>query len=81
MVKVFQSRLSCFFKGPGVTDTPYNRLDKPSSVGKLLRNLEVRFVDDDGNDVPPGESGELWVRYAISLVFMPHCIYPYLDRF
>jgi len=47
---------------PAVTETPYHRDDKPSSVGKLLSNLEARFVDDDGNDVPPGEPGEFWVR-------------------
>jgi len=47
---------------PGVTDTPHNRADKPTSVGKLLRNLEIRFVDDEGYDVSPGEPGELWVR-------------------
>ena len=53
------------FIGPAVTETPYHRADKPASVGKLLRNLEARFVDDDGNDVPPGEPGEFWVRYAV----------------
>ncbi|KAF8340499.1 AMP binding protein [Cantharellus anzutake] len=47
---------------PAVTDTPHNRTDKPSSVGKLLRNLEARLVDDEGRDVAPGQLGELWVR-------------------
>ncbi|MBI2959543.1 MAG: AMP-binding protein, partial [Betaproteobacteria bacterium] len=30
-------------------------------VGKPLRNLVARFVDDDGNDVPVGADGELLV--------------------
>jgi acyl-CoA synthetase (AMP-forming)/AMP-acid ligase II len=33
-----------------------------SSVGKPLPNLEVSIRDDDGIEVPTGESGEIWVR-------------------
>jgi len=31
----------------------------PDSIGKLLPEVLQRIVDDDGNDVPPGEVGEL----------------------
>lgn len=33
-------------------------------TGSLVPNMEARLVDDDGNDVPRGESatGELWLR-------------------
>ncbi len=39
--------------------------DKPSllrAAGRPFPNLEMRFVDDAGNDVKPGEPGEIVVR-------------------
>ncbi|HEY8386493.1 MAG TPA: AMP-binding protein [Porticoccaceae bacterium] len=32
------------------------------TVGKLLKDTEARLLDGQGNDVPSGEPGELWVR-------------------
>ncbi|MER7016161.1 long-chain-fatty-acid--CoA ligase [Saccharopolyspora sp. NPDC000359] len=37
-------------------------LRKIGSVGKPMLNVEVRVVDDDMNDVPPGEVGEIVYR-------------------
>ena len=37
-------------------------LRKIGSVGKPLMLLDVRIVDANGNDVPTGESGEIWMR-------------------
>jgi long-chain acyl-CoA synthetase len=37
-------------------------VDRPDSAGPCMPNFAVRCVDDDGNDVPPGEVGELWVK-------------------
>ncbi len=39
-------------------------VDKPSSAGPAMPSFEVKCVDDDGNTVPPGEPGELWVKGA-----------------
>jgi len=36
--------------------------EKPGSVGRPLDNLRVSIVDENGNDLPPGEVGELLVR-------------------
>jgi len=38
------------------------RPDKQSSVGRLLAGVQARIVDDDGNDVKHGETGEIWVK-------------------
>ncbi|WP_375482543.1 class I adenylate-forming enzyme family protein [uncultured Jatrophihabitans sp.] len=35
---------------------------RPGSVGKPLPGVELRLVDDQGQDVAPGASGEIWVR-------------------
>lgn len=35
---------------------------KPGSVGKPIHGVEVKVVDDQGNELPPNEVGELVVR-------------------
>jgi len=47
------ARISCL--------PPQRLADKAGSVGVPLDNLTVRIVGADGEDLPPGESGELWV--------------------
>jgi long-chain acyl-CoA synthetase len=37
---------------------------RPGRCGHALPGVEVRLVDDAGNDVPDGTPGELWVRSA-----------------
>lgn len=34
---------------------------KPGTLGKVVPGFEIRSRDDDGNDVPEGEVGRLWV--------------------
>ncbi|HVV36593.1 MAG TPA: AMP-binding protein [Acidimicrobiales bacterium] len=36
-------------------------LERPGSVGRPMRS-QVRVLDDDGNDLPPGEVGEIFMR-------------------
>ncbi len=44
---------------------PPEELDtRPSSVGKAMPNCEVFVVDENGNEVAPGETGELIIRGA-----------------
>lgn len=37
-------------------------VDKPDSAGPAMPNFEVKCVNDDGETVPTGALGELWVR-------------------
>jgi acyl-CoA synthetase (AMP-forming)/AMP-acid ligase II len=40
-----------------------DRIDeKAGSAGRALDNLAVRIVDEQGNDLPAGQAGELWVK-------------------
>jgi len=39
----------------------------PGSAGRIVRGVTVRLVDDDGNDVQPGETGRIFA--ASGLVF------------
>ncbi|MGY9074797.1 MAG: class I adenylate-forming enzyme family protein [Acidimicrobiales bacterium] len=48
--------------GSFATITPAGATRKPGSCGLPMRGSNIRVVDPDGNDVPPGERGELVVR-------------------
>ncbi len=37
-------------------------VDKPDTAGPAMPNFEIKCVDDEGNTLPQGEMGELWVR-------------------
>jgi len=39
--------------------------DETGSISPLLPNVELRFVDENDNDVPPGTPGEILVRGPI----------------
>jgi benzoate-CoA ligase len=34
----------------------------PGSSGRLIPGYEARIVDEQGNDLPPGQMGNLWIR-------------------
>ncbi len=56
------------YEGYGLTETsPVVSLNtpdehRPGSVGKTLPDVEVRIVDDNGQALPAGEEGEIWLR-------------------
>ena len=35
---------------------------RPTAVGRPVGATEIRIVDDDGRDVAPGSTGEIWLR-------------------
>jgi len=39
-----------------------DKVRKPGSIGTPVRGVEMRLVGSDGNDVPPGEIGEIAIR-------------------
>lgn len=56
--------------GYGMTETcgiitsvagPYF-IDRPDSAGPYMPSFDAKVVDDEGNELPEGEIGELWVR-------------------
>lgn len=38
------------------------RLRRPMSVGRPLPGMEMKVVDHDGGELPPGKVGEIWIR-------------------
>ena len=47
--------------GPSVTSSAGLPL-RPGSIGKVFAGMEVRLVDESGDDVLAGDPGELWVK-------------------
>jgi long-chain acyl-CoA synthetase len=45
-----------------VTSNGVSAEPKPGSIGLPLPGIEVRLVDEDGDDVEEGDPGEMWVR-------------------
>lgn len=47
---------------PVVTVNPYNIQSYTGSIGIPVPSTDVIIVDDDGKELPLGETGELWVK-------------------
>ena len=47
--------------GVGMTN-PVHGERRPGSCGRPLPGMQIRIVGEDGADVAPGESGEIWIR-------------------
>lgn len=70
VIEFFQKRGLRFYEGFGMTETcagvcilgDEDAVRKNGSVGKPLMHEEMRIVDPEGNDVAPGETGELVLR-------------------
>ncbi len=41
---------------------PHDHVSRPGTIGKRLRGNQIRLLDDAGNEVPPGQVGELYAR-------------------
>ncbi len=50
--------------GPNTGITPLEIRERPSSVGKAFANNELKIYDDEGNEVPEGQRGVLYMYNA-----------------
>ena len=70
VLKDFEARFNVeILEGYGMSEgspvVTFNHLGEErvaGSIGRPVWGVEVKLVDDDGNEVPVGEKGELWYR-------------------
>jgi long-chain acyl-CoA synthetase len=70
VLRRFEETFECpILEGYGLSETSpvasFNHPDrerKPGSIGTPIAGVEMRLVDDDGVDVPPGAVGEIAIR-------------------
>ncbi|HUC04660.1 MAG TPA: AMP-binding protein [Acidimicrobiales bacterium] len=49
-------------EGAATIAKPYRWLEKPGTVGRAVAGMQVRILDDDGNQLPPGEVGHVYLE-------------------
>jgi long-chain acyl-CoA synthetase len=70
VMRSFEKAFGCVvLEGYGLSETSpvasFNHLDrkhKPGSIGTPIEGVEMKVVDDDDNDLPPGQVGEIVIR-------------------
>ncbi|MFD9001572.1 long-chain fatty acid--CoA ligase [Streptomyces sp. NPDC059582] len=70
VLRAFEAAFDCVvLEGYGLSETSPvasgSRPDaprKPGSIGTPIDGVQMRVVDDSGNEVPPGETGEIVIR-------------------
>jgi long-chain acyl-CoA synthetase len=70
VMRGFEQHFGCtVLEGYGLSETSpiasFNHLDrerKPGSIGTPVQGVEMKVVDDNGDEVPPGEAGEIVIR-------------------
>ena len=49
-------------EGAATIAKPHRWLEKPGTVGRAIAGVRVRILDDDGNDLPANEIGQVFVE-------------------
>ncbi|MHC3004439.1 AMP-binding protein [Gordonia sp. GN26] len=53
-------------EGAATIAKPHRWLEKPGTVGRAVAGMAVRILDDDGNELPAGEIGNVYLESATS---------------
>ncbi len=59
-------------EGGGTTVKPEEWLKKPGTVGQPWPTSEIKIRDDDGNELPPGQPGTVWIKPPGAAAFEYH---------
>jgi long-chain acyl-CoA synthetase len=56
-------------EGAATIAKPHRWLEKPGTVGRTVRGVEIFIVDDDGNDLPRGEVGHIYMENTVGFEY------------
>ena len=51
-------------EGAATIAKPHRWLEKPGTVGRSVRSVSVSILDDDGNELPRNEIGQVYIDYG-----------------
>ena len=49
-------------EGAATIAKPHRWLEKPGTVGRTVKGMHVKILDEDGNELPPNELGEVYLE-------------------
>jgi long-chain acyl-CoA synthetase len=49
-------------EGPATIAKPHRWREKPGTVGRAIRGVTLSILDDEGNPIPPGQTGHIYVE-------------------
>ncbi len=56
-------------EGPASIAKPHRWLEKPGTVGRAIRGVRLSILDDDGNELGPGEVGNIYMENGVGFVY------------
>ncbi|HEY8525317.1 MAG TPA: AMP-binding protein [Acidimicrobiales bacterium] len=52
-------------EGAAAIAKPHRWLERPGTVGRAVRGMTIKILDDDGNELPSGEAGTVYLEPAV----------------
>jgi long-chain acyl-CoA synthetase len=56
-------------EGAATIAKPHRWLEKPGTVGRAIRGMQLHILDDDGNEVPSGEVGHIYLDNGVGFSY------------
>ena len=56
-------------EGPATIAKPHRWLEKPGTVGRAIRGVRLSILDDEGNELPPGEVGNIFMENGVGFSY------------
>jgi long-chain acyl-CoA synthetase len=56
-------------EGPATIAKPHRWLEKPGTVGRAIRGVRLSILDDEGNELPPGEIGHVYIDNGVGFSY------------
>jgi long-chain acyl-CoA synthetase len=56
-------------EGAATIAKPHRWLQKPGTVGRAVRGVHLRILDDDGNRLPPGDVGHIYMDNGVGFSY------------
>ena len=56
-------------EGAATIAKPNRWLEKPGTVGRAVRGVSLAILDEDGNELPPGEIGQIYMQNDVGFTY------------